>query len=75
MKYKMGCDNKNSAFYYLLQDFTIIWRKNNIEILEVPQKIGRDESTVPQLIGEYFWVTLQNSISIFVIINYNNSNL
>jgi len=30
---------------------------NNIDFLEVPQKIGRPGSTLPQLIGEYYWVT------------------
>lgn len=31
-------------------------RKHGIEILDLPQLLGRDEATIPQLIGEYFWM-------------------
>lgn len=40
-----------------IEDLTVSCKKNNIELLQVPQLIGRTDSTIAQLIGEYFWVT------------------
>lgn len=40
-----------------IESLSISCNKNGIEMLEVPQKLGRDEATIAQLIGEYFWVT------------------
>ena len=31
--------------------------KNEIKLSDVPEILGRSDSTIPQLIGEYFWVT------------------
>ncbi len=39
------------------EDLTVSCSKNNIELLQVPPVIGRSDSTITQLIGEYFWVT------------------
>lgn len=41
----------------LIESLSTSCKKKGIELLEVPQELGREESTVAQLIGEYYWVT------------------
>ncbi len=41
----------------LVNEFSASCSKNDIQLHEVPEEIGRDRATVAQLIGEYFWVT------------------
>ena len=40
-----------------IESLSISCNKNGIEMFQVPQKLGRDEATIAQLIGEYLWVT------------------
>lgn len=32
------------------------YAENDIVLCEVPSKLNRENSTIPQLVGEYFWV-------------------
>ncbi|PTD94875.1 hypothetical protein C9439_00090 [archaeon SCG-AAA382B04] len=56
-------DDSSSYVNYLKQAKSLIESlstscdKNDVELLEVPQKLGREKATVAQLIGEYYWVT------------------
>jgi hypothetical protein len=40
-----------------IESLSVSCNKNGFELLNVPQELGRDEATIAQLIGEYFWIT------------------
>ena len=41
-----------------IESLMVSCQNNDIELQEVPKLLERDGSTIPQMIGEYFWVTL-----------------
>lgn len=60
----LGYDGRGASYINYLQriradveSLDIVCRKEGIALSEVPRVIGRDDSTLVQLIGEYYWMT------------------
>jgi len=64
MRVGLGHDGSGLSYINYLQrirtdieSLEIVCRKEGIALSEVPRVIGRDDSTLVQLIGEYYWMT------------------
>lgn len=68
---KLGYDNSRDSYIkYLKQIISILenldklCQKNGFQLIDLPTKLGRPNSTVPKLIDEYFWITITNNCSL-----------
>jgi len=65
MRNEFGCDSSKESYLKFLMEirklaFRIreLCKSNDFDILELPHKINRDDSTVLELINEFVWVTV-----------------
>ena len=67
MRVKLGYNGNGSGIFYIdflkkvkqeMESLLISCQNNDIKFQDVPIILGRNGSTIPQMVGEYFWVTL-----------------
>lgn len=68
---KLGYDKSRYSYIkYLkkisgiLEKLEKLCQKNGFQLIDLPTKIGRPNSTVPKLIDEYYWITITNNCSL-----------
>ena len=65
----LGYDGSHDSFVsYLksvksiIEELAISCNKNGFDLSELPERIGRPNSTIPKLIDEYYWVTITRNL-------------